>query len=129
MFTTIVVGIDGSDTSMTAIRTACAIAKTNDATLILVHAPHPETVAFAMGAVAGYHMVTTMPSIEEVADAAEKTLEKGRQAAVEAGYPATKSVVRRGDPGNDHKNDQHEADFKQGESLAEHFVVVAIHDR
>lgn len=101
MFTKIVVGIDGSDTSKAAIRTACALAKTNDATLVLVHAPHPETVAFATGAIAGYHMVTTMPGPIEVDEAAEKTLAEGRAVAVEAGYPVTRSIVRHGDPGDE----------------------------
>lgn len=69
MFSKIVVGIDGSQTSENAVRLACDLAQKYASELHLVHTPQPQTVAFAMGAVAGYHAVTTMPSEQEVQDA------------------------------------------------------------
>ncbi len=66
MFKRIVVGFDGSPESEHALRLACDLAQKYDSEIHLVHTPQPQTVAFAMGAVAGYHAVTTMPSSEEV---------------------------------------------------------------
>ena len=60
MFSNIVVGVDGSDTSDNAVRIACDLAGRYDSALYLVHTPRPQTVAFAMGAVAGIHAATTV---------------------------------------------------------------------
>ena len=57
MFSKIVVGVDGSEISDNAVRMACDLAGKYDSALYLVHTPQPHTVAFAMGAVAGYHAV------------------------------------------------------------------------
>ncbi len=62
MFKNIVVGIDGSEPSISALRHACDIAQKYDSEIHLVHTPHPKTVAFALGAATGYHVATTMPS-------------------------------------------------------------------
>ena len=66
MFDKIVVGIDGSKTSETALEVACDLAGKYGSEIHLIHTPQPQTVAFAIGAVAGYHMVTTMPEETEV---------------------------------------------------------------
>jgi len=50
MFTSIVVGIDGSDAAERALRMACGIAKQFDAALHIVHTPRDETVAYAADA-------------------------------------------------------------------------------
>ena len=52
MFEKIVVGIDGSEVSEKAMRKACDVAGKHGSEIHLVHTPQPQTVAFAMGAVA-----------------------------------------------------------------------------
>ena len=74
MFRKIVIGIDGSDAATRALRLACDLAQKYGSELHLVHTPQPQTVAFAMGAVAGYHAVTTMPSAEEVKEGGQRIL-------------------------------------------------------
>ncbi|PSL20676.1 universal stress protein [Shimia abyssi] len=98
MFKTIVVGLDGSETSDRAMRVACDLAKTYDATLHLVHSPQPQTVAFATGAIAGYHMVTTMPSEKVVRAAAEKVMDAAREIARDVGVTVGETRTDRGDP-------------------------------
>lgn len=97
MFKKIVVGIDGSKTSENALRLACDLAKKYKSEIYLVHSPQPQTVAFALGAVAGYHTATTMPSHEEVVSAAEKVLDSAKSIAAEYGQEITKSRMELGD--------------------------------
>ncbi|MEL6463850.1 MAG: universal stress protein [Pseudomonadota bacterium] len=99
MFSKIVVGVDGSQTSDNAVRIACDLAAKYDGALYLVHTPQPQTVAFAMGAVAGYHAVTTMPSHDEVVLAAEKIVAEARAVASECGQTITGVHTEQGDPG------------------------------
>ena len=66
MFEKIVIGTDGSEEAEHALRLACDIAQKYDSEIHLVHTPQPQTVAFAMGAMAGYHAMTAMPAPEEV---------------------------------------------------------------
>ena len=98
MFKKIVVGFDGSEISETAIRVACDIAEKYKSEIHLVHTPEPQTVAFAMGAVAGYHAVTTMPSDEEVKEAADKILTAGKEIAKECSQVITQTHSNRGKP-------------------------------
>lgn len=86
MFTTICVGYDGSEPSDNAVRMACDLATKYDSAVHVIHTPHPETVAFAMGAVAGYHVATTMPSAEETAKSAAVLLAKAVETAKAVGY-------------------------------------------
>ena len=79
MFRKIVVGIDGSKASEDALLLGCNISQRYDSELHLVHTPQPQTVAFAMGAVAGYQKATTMPAPSEVQDAADKIINAGKQ--------------------------------------------------
>lgn len=97
MFETICVGYDGSDPSESAIRAACDLASKYGATLHIVHTPHPDTVAFAMGAVVGYHVATIIPSPEETAKAAAVMIEKAVAAAAEAGQDTVITHVGAGD--------------------------------
>lgn len=99
MFEKITVGFDGSEASEKALRTACNLATTYGSELHISHTPKPETVAFAMGAVAGYHVATTMPSAEEVAEAAQKVLTQARSIAAQAGVAEPISHVGDGEPG------------------------------
>ncbi|WP_299731623.1 universal stress protein [uncultured Tateyamaria sp.] len=98
MFNTIVVGLDGSETSHTALRLACDLAGKYDADLHLVHTPQPKTVAFAMGAVAGYHTATTMPHADEVQAAGNKILDQGAEIAAEMGRTVTGKHQQLGEP-------------------------------
>jgi len=98
MFKKIIVGFDGSETSKNAVRVACDLAGKYGSDLHLVHTPQPETVAFALGAVAGYHAVTTMPSKEEVKDAADKVVKAGEVIAAEQDCPIKEVHVMNGTP-------------------------------
>lgn len=101
MFGKIVVGLDGSETSETALRLACDLAQKYESELHLVHTPQPQTVAFAMGAVAGYHTVTTMPSDQEVNEATEKVLNSGKAIAREYGLEIAQTRSKRGNPADE----------------------------
>ena len=98
MFKKIVVGLDGSETSETALRLACDLAQKYDSEIHLVHTPQPQTVAFALGAVAGYHAVATMPSDEEVKEAADKIVDAGKAIAKEYKQKVTETHTKRGNP-------------------------------
>jgi len=101
MFEKIVVGIDGSETSETALRLACDLAEKYNSELHLVHTPQPQTVAFAMGAVSGYHAVTTMPSAAEVKAAGEKILNAGAAIVKAHGLTIKQTYMENGDPANE----------------------------
>lgn len=101
MFKKIVVGIDGSAMSENALTLACDLAGKYGSELHLVHTPQPQTVAFAMGAMAGYHAVTTMPSQEEVKQAADKILESGKVLAKANGQQITQTYSKLGDPAHE----------------------------
>lgn len=98
MFKKITVGFDGSEPSENALRLACDLAQKYGSDIHISHTPKPETVAFAMGAVAGYHVATTMPGAEEVAEAAQKVLTKARKIAKGAGCDNPISHVGDGEP-------------------------------
>lgn len=97
MFKTICVGYDGSEPSDNAVRMACDLAEKYNSSVHIVHTPHPETVTFALGAVAGYHVATTMPSSEETAKAAAIMLEKATATAAEAGHASVTTHVGEGE--------------------------------
>ena len=100
MFSKIVVGTDGSEAADRALLAACEMAKLNNAELHIIHVPQPETVAFAMGAVAGYHMVTAMPHDDEVDEAAKKITDAAATLAKDAGIAAPTTHVSQGDAGD-----------------------------
>jgi nucleotide-binding universal stress UspA family protein len=101
MFKTILVGTDGSEPAMRALKIACDLARLCDGQITLVHTPRPDTVAFAAGAMAGYQMVTTMPDEEDVQAAAQKIIAEAKTAAWSYGYEIKDSVILRGDPGDE----------------------------
>ena len=98
MFTKIVVGVDGSESSGNALRLACDLAGKYGSELHLVHTPQPQTVAFAMGALSGYHAVTTMPSEVDVQAASDKILNDSAAIVAECGGKVAQQVSQRGDP-------------------------------
>lgn len=99
MFKKIVVGVDGSATSENAVRIACDLAGKYGSDIYLVHTPQPQTVAFAMGAVAGYHAVTTMPGPDEVVEAANRIVQNATAVAKECGREIADTYSDQGDPG------------------------------
>jgi nucleotide-binding universal stress UspA family protein len=100
MFKKIVVGVDGSPESDHAFRLACDIAKKYESEIHLVHTPQPKTVAFAMGAVASYHAVTTMPSEEDVKLACDNVVNSASAIAKKYDVEITQTHLERGDPGD-----------------------------
>lgn len=101
MFKKIVVGLDGSGLSESALRLACDLAHKYDSQLFLVHTPQPKTVAFALGATTGYHAATTMPSEKEVERAAQKVVASGIAIAKEHGLTITQTHTTRGNPADE----------------------------
>ncbi|MFK7867910.1 MAG: universal stress protein [Roseobacter sp.] len=100
MFSKIVVGVDGSEPAEHALRLACDLAKKYNSTLHMVHTPKAETVAFALGAVSGYHVATAMPDLEAVQKAAEKVLASAGEIAAACGVEAA-THIGDGDPASD----------------------------
>ncbi|MEM6888532.1 MAG: universal stress protein [Pseudomonadota bacterium] len=100
MFSKIIVGVDGSEPAQHAVRLACDLAKKYDSELHMVHTPKPETVAFALGAVSGYHVATTMPKPEDIEAAAEKIVTTAQDIAHEYGLDAVNHIGD-GDPADD----------------------------
>ena len=100
MFSKIVVGIDGSDPSMNALRIACDVAGKYGSQLHIAHTPKPETVAFVMGAVAGYHAVVDMPNPAQIEKAAEDVIAKGVEVAKSCGMDSVVTKIGEGDPGS-----------------------------
>lgn len=98
MFAKIVIGLDGSEQSERALTLACDLAGKYGSEIHLVHTPQPHTVAFAMGAVAGYHMATTMPSPEEVEEAADKIFDAAKVIAKAQGQSVTETHMEVGEP-------------------------------
>ena len=101
MFKKIVVGLDGSEHSDHALGLACDLAQHADAEVHIVHTPQPQTVAFAMGAVAGYHAATTTPSEAEVQQAADKILDQGKAVASEHGRAIAQAHIGNGSPADE----------------------------
>lgn len=88
MFNTIIVAVDGSDCSKSAVKAACDIAAPNDSKVIIVHAPQAETTAFVVGGAAGYHELLTAPSHDELMEAGNKILSEAQKIAAEQGCKA-----------------------------------------
>ncbi|WP_300037817.1 universal stress protein [uncultured Roseobacter sp.] len=101
MFTRIVVGLDGSEQSDRALGVACDLAQKYGSEIHLVHTPKAETVAFALGAVAGYHAATTMPAPEKVKEAAEKVLASAQENVVGQDLAAEQLHIGATDPADD----------------------------
>ncbi len=101
MFNKIVVGLDGSDQSNNALRLACDLAQKYDSELHMVHTPKAETVAFALGAVAGYHAVTTLPDAATVKEAADKILNAGKEIAKSYKLPKVETHIGALEPADD----------------------------
>lgn len=98
MFSKIVVGIDGSDTSDTAVRIACDLADKYGSAIYLAHTPQPQTVAFAMGAVAGYHAATTMPHHDEVEKSVARIVDRATAVAKSCGHDIAEARTEMGNP-------------------------------
>ncbi|MFK7744542.1 MAG: universal stress protein [Roseobacter sp.] len=98
MFNIICVGYDGSTPSDNAVHMACDLAEKYGSVVHIVHTPIAETVTFALGAVSGYHVATTMPSKEDTVKAAQVMLEKAQEVAQAFGDISVMTHVGEGDP-------------------------------
>lgn len=101
MFTSIVVGIDGSDASERALIMACGIANKFDAGLEIVHTPRDETVTYAADAISGFYIGPNVAQQDMLLEAAEKLCEKALAIAATERVQNVAAHVGRGDPGND----------------------------
>ena len=101
MFSKIVVGVDGSEPSMNAVRIACDLAAKYCGQLHIAHTPKPETVAFALGAVAGYHAVVDIPNTEDTEKAAAEVIAKSVELAKSCGTDSLATHIGAGDPAAD----------------------------
>ena len=101
MFNKIVVGIDGSEAAEAALRLACDLAQKYDSELHLVHTPQRHPVAFPVGAVAGYHDLTTMPSSSEAQAAAEIVVKSGKKIVQELGRTIKQTYTQVGNPADE----------------------------
>ena len=99
MFYQLIIGIDGSDLSKNAVRVGADLAQHYSSAVTLVHVPHAETAAFVVGAVAGYHAATTMPSFDDIEEAGQKVLSEAMAIAAEAGLKEVKTHMPHGDAG------------------------------
>ena len=101
MFRKIVVGLDGSATSETALRLACDLAQKYDSEIHLVHTPQPQTVGSAMGAFADYHTAPTTLSDAKIKEAAEKIVNSGKAIAKEYNLTITQTHMELGNPADE----------------------------
>jgi nucleotide-binding universal stress UspA family protein len=96
VYTTVVVGTDGSETSLRAVDRAAALARDADATLVIACAYVPSDVRDlareqdALGADAAYQVVGSAP--------ADDTVRTGRDRAIAAGARRIDTVVVQGKP-------------------------------
>ncbi len=97
MFNKIVVGVDGSDPSMSALEAACDLAKKYSAKLHLVHSPEVESTGIAVGSGA----VVIPPEPEVVAAAGKKVMDAAKEKAEAAGCTPTECIVGEDDPAHD----------------------------
>ena len=97
MFRQIIVGLDGSEKAKKAARVGFDLAKYYSGTVTLVHAPHAETAAFVVGAVAGYHAAITKPSFDEIERAGQKILDDALIIAADVHFEAVKTHMPHGD--------------------------------
>ena len=101
MFSKILVGTDGSEAAVRALEAATDLASQCGASLTIINVPRADTIAFATGAMAGYHMVTTLPSDEQVRAAAEKTLTAAAEVVTARGGTVAAREIRRGEPADE----------------------------
>ncbi len=97
MFKQIIVGVDGSDNSKSAIRIACELARDHGGDLTLVHVPHAESAAFVVGAVAGYHAAINTPTLKDIEKAGQKILDESAAIAADMGCKSVKTQMKHGD--------------------------------
>tara|TARA_R110002020_G_scaffold358559_12_gene571064 strand:- start:17049 stop:17495 length:447 start_codon:yes stop_codon:yes gene_type:complete len=101
MFTSIVVGFDGSDAAGRALRMACGIAKTFGGGLQIVHTPRDETVTYAADAISGFYVGPNAAHQDMLREAAEKVCEQALQIASEEGANTVEAHIGHGDPAHD----------------------------
>ena len=100
MFTKIIVGTDGSHAANRALVAACGLTRATGAELTVVHAPTPDPMTFATGAMAGYAVVSAPPDNAKIIAEAEVVIEAARELAAENGVTLKHADVRLGDAGD-----------------------------
>ena len=85
MFTTIIVGTDGSRPARNALKTGCDMAVAFGAKLHIVHAYQENPVAYAAGPSGAYHMPAPVAETEDLVAAARALGDDARAEAQQAG--------------------------------------------
>ncbi|MEP1793031.1 universal stress protein [Parasphingorhabdus sp.] len=98
MFSSIVVGIDGSDASGRALVLACKIAKAFDAQLQISHTPREETVAYAAEAISGFYIGANLAQQEILEEAAAQVGAQACGVAEREGIEIEEVQIGHGDP-------------------------------
>lgn len=101
MISAIVAGFDGSEPSERALRFACQLAKTCEASLEIMHTPRDETVVYAAEAISGFYVGTTEIQRDHLVEAAEEMATRARAIAADCGFPDVEVHIGHGDPARD----------------------------
>ena len=97
MFERIVVGVDGSDAALHAVKIASTLAKTFDSELHIVNAPRDDTVQYVFTAEGAYAPLTASVFDEQLDEAGQKVVDKAVAVASEVGVRHVRGYVRKGD--------------------------------
>lgn len=98
MISSIVVGFDGSEAAERALQMGCALAQKFDARIEVSHTPLDETVTFAVEAISGFYVGTTIAQDELLREAAVKMAERAKAIAAAAGCADIEVHIGHGDP-------------------------------
>ena len=97
MFEKIVVGVDGSEQSMSALAVASDLAQKYSSQLYLVHSPELETTGIAVGSSA----VMIEPEPDAIAEAGEKVMQAAKDKATELGLTPAECIIGNGNPASE----------------------------
>lgn len=97
LFKSILVAIDGSEASNTALDTACHLAKAYGAELHLVHSPQVETMSVAVG----YSVVDVPVTPERISEAGKAVVSAAETRATILGVMPHETTVAGGEPADD----------------------------
>lgn len=97
LFKSILVAIDGSEASNTALDTACRLAKNFGAEVHLVHSPQVETMSVAVG----YSVVDVPVTPERISEAGRAVASAAETRATILGVMPQETTVAAGEPADD----------------------------
>lgn len=101
MITSIVVGIDGSDSAGRALKMACGLAKQFGAALHISHTPRDETVTYAAEAISGFYVGPNAAAQDMLREAAEKLGSQAHAYAVAQGVAEVEVHIAHTEPARD----------------------------